>query len=215
MRMEVLVTGANRGIGAALLDGYESLGIAAMGTSRDGSVGLKLDVSNPDSISELGDFYAGRSLDLLVCNAGVFLDRGRSLEELTAEDWSRTMAVNVTGVAETVRALLPALRRGSESKIAIISSQMASQERAKGGSYVYRASKAAVLNFGRNLAQDLRREGIAVGIYHPGWVSTEMGGPDADLTESESAEGLIARFEALDLRLTGCFETWDGRDPPL
>ncbi|MGB1797526.1 MAG: SDR family NAD(P)-dependent oxidoreductase [Candidatus Thalassarchaeaceae archaeon] len=213
--MEVLVTGANRGIGAALLDGYESLGIAAMGTSRDGSVGLKLDVSNPDSISELGDFYAGRSLDLLVCNAGVFLDRGRSLEELTAEDWSRTMAVNVTGVAETVRALLPALRRGSESKIAIISSQMASQERAKGGSYVYRASKAAVLNFGRNLAQDLRREGIAVGIYHPGWVSTDMGGPDADLTESESAEGLIARFEALDLRLTGCFETWDGRNHPL
>ena len=213
--MDVLVTGANRGIGAALLDGYESLGIAAMGTSRDGSVGLKLDVSNPDSISELGDFYAGRSLDLLVCNAGVFLDRGRSLEELTAEDWSRTLAVNITGVAETVRVLLPALRRGSESKIAIISSQMASQERAKGGSYVYRASKAAVLNFGRNLAQDLRREGIAVGIYHPGWVSTDMGGPDADLTESESAEGLIARFEALDLRLTGCFETWDGRDHPL
>lgn len=215
MRMDVLVTGANRGIGAALLDGYESLGIAAMGTSRDGSVGLKLDVSNPDSISELGDFYAGRSLDLLVCNAGVFLDRGRSLEELTAEDWSRTMAVNVTGVAETVRVLLPALRRGNESKIAIISSQMASQERAKGGSYVYRASKAAVLNFGRNLAQDLRREGIAVGIYHPGWVSTDMGGPDADLTESESAEGLISRFEALNLRLTGCFETWDGRNHPL
>lgn len=194
---------------------YEALGIAAMGTSRDGSVGLKLDVSNTDSISELGDFYAGRRLDLLVCNAGVFLDRGRSLEELTAEDWSRTMAVNVTGVAETVRALLPALRRGTESKIAIISSQMASQERAKGGSYVYRASKAAVLNFGRNLAQDLRREGIAVGIYHPGWVRTDMGGPDADLTESESAEGLIARFEALDMGLTGCFETWDGRNHPL
>ena len=213
--MEVLVTGANRGIGAALLVGYEDLGIAAMGTSRDGAVGLKLDVADPDSISELGDFYSGRRLDLLVCNAGVFLDRGRSLEELTAEDWSRTMAVNVTGVAETVRVLLPALRRGSESKIAIISSQMASQERARGGSYVYRASKAAVLNFGRNLAQDLRREGIAVGIYHPGWVSTEMGGPDADLTESESAEGLIARFEALDLGMTGCFETWDGRNHPL
>ena len=209
------MTGANRGIGAALLVEYEALGIAAMGTSRDGSVGLKLDVSNTDSISELGDFYAGRRLDLLVCNAGVFLDRGRSLEELTAEDWSRTMAVNVTGVAETVRALLPALRRGTESKIAIISSQMASQERAKGGSYVYRASKAAVLNFGRNLAQDLRREGIAVGIYHPGWVRTDMGGPDADLTESESAEGLIARFEALDMGLTGCFETWDGRNHPL
>tara|TARA_B100000683_G_scaffold145726_1_gene141313 strand:- start:213 stop:854 length:642 start_codon:yes stop_codon:yes gene_type:complete len=213
--MEILVTGANRGVGAALLDGYEAMGITAMGTSRDGTVGLTLDVTDPHSISELGRYYAEKPLDLLVCNAGVFLDRGRSLEELTSEDWSRTMAVNVTGVAETVRVLLPALRRGSGSKIAIISSQMASQERARGGSYVYRASKAAVLNFGRNLAQDLRDEGIAVGTYHPGWVRTEMGGPGADLPGSEAAEGLIARFEALDLSLTGCFETWDGRDHPL
>ena len=213
--MEILVTGANRGIGAALLKGYAALGIPAMGTSRDGTVGLKLDVTDPDSISELGRHYAERRLDLLVCNAAVFLDRGRSLEELSAEDWARTMAVNVTGVAETVRVLLPALRRSSGSKIAIISSQMASQERARGGSYVYRASKAAVLNFGRNLAQDLRSEGIAVGTYHPGWVRTEMGGPDAELSGSEAAEGLINRFEALDMSLTGCFETWDGRDHPL
>ena len=213
--MEILVTGANRGIGAALLDGYAALGIAAMGTSRDWTVGLKLDVTDPDSISELGRHYAERRLDLLVCNAAVFLDRGRSLEELSAEDWARTMAVNVTGVAETVRVLLPALSRSSGSKIAIISSQMASQERARGGSYVYRASKAAVLNFGRNLAQDLRGEGIAVGTYHPGWVRTEMGGPDAELSGSEAAEGLINRFEALDMSLTGCFETWDGRDHPL
>ena len=213
--MEILVTGANRGIGAALLKGYAALGIPAMGTSRDGTVGLKLDVTDPDSISELGRHYAERRLDLLVCNAAVFLDRGRSLEELDAEDWARTMAVNVTGVAETVRVLLPSLRRSSGSKIAIISSQMASQERARGGSYVYRASKAAVLNFGRNLAQDLRGEGIAVGTYHPGWVRTEMGGPDAELSGSEAAEGLITRFEALDMSLTGCFETWDGRDHPL
>ena len=209
------MTGANRGVGAALLDGYEAMGITAMGTSRDGTVGLSLDVTDIDSISELGNYYADRRLDLLVCNAAVFLDRGRSLEELRSEDWSRTMAVNVTGVAETVRVLLPALRRNSGSKIAIISSQMASQERARGGSYVYRASKAAVLNFGRNLAQDLRGEGIAVGTYHPGWVRTEMGGPEAELSGSEAARGLIARFEALDMSLTGCFETWDGRDHPL
>ena len=134
--MEILVTGANRGIGAALLDEYAALGTPAMGTSRDGAVGLKLDVTDPDSIYELGRHYAERRLDLLVCNAAVFLDRGRSLEELAAEDWARTMAVNVTGVAETVRVLLPALRRSSGSKIAIISSQMASQERARGGSSV-------------------------------------------------------------------------------
>ena len=81
--MEILVTGANRAIGAALLNGYGALGIPAMGTSRDGTVGLKLDVTDPDSISELGRHYAERRLDLLVCNAAVFLDRGRSLEELS------------------------------------------------------------------------------------------------------------------------------------
>ena len=74
--MEILVTGANRGIGAALLDVYAALGTPAMGTSRDGAVGLKLDVTDPDSISELGRHYAEGHLDLLVCNAAVFLDRG-------------------------------------------------------------------------------------------------------------------------------------------
>ena len=81
----------------------------------------------------------------------------------------------------------------SGAKIAIISSQMASQERAPGGSYIYRASKAAALNLGRNLSSDLAGEGIAVGIYHPGWVSTDMGGATAPTTVEASAAGLIAR----------------------
>jgi NAD(P)-dependent dehydrogenase (short-subunit alcohol dehydrogenase family) len=97
------------------------------------------------------------------------------------------------------------------AKIAIISSQMASSERAPGGSYIYRSSKAAVLNLGRNLASDLRDRGIAVGIYHPGWVVTDMGGAAADISVDQAVAGLVARFDALDLSRTGCFETWDGR----
>jgi NAD(P)-dependent dehydrogenase (short-subunit alcohol dehydrogenase family) len=111
----------------------------------------------------------------------------------------------------TVQALLPNLRLGTAPKIAIISSQMASHARAPGGSYAYRASKAAVLNLGRNLATDLKPEGIAVGIYHPGWVRTEMGGEAGDISVEESASGLIREFDALTIEITGCFHTWDGR----
>jgi len=110
--------------------------------------------------------------------------------------------------------LLPNLL-AARGKIAIISSQMASDTRAPGGSYIYRASKAAVLNLGRNLATDLKSKGVAVGIYHPGWVRTDMGGSAADISETEAATGLVQRFDALSLATTGCFETWDGRAHPF
>jgi NAD(P)-dependent dehydrogenase (short-subunit alcohol dehydrogenase family) len=92
---------------------------------------------------------------------------------------------------------------------------MGSQNQAIGGSYIYRASKAAVLNLGRNLASDLKSEGVPVGIYHPGWVKTDMGGSNADISVTESARGLIHRFNDLSLENTGCFETWDGRSHPF
>ncbi|MFN7052375.1 MAG: short-chain dehydrogenase, partial [Gemmobacter sp.] len=71
--------------------------------------------------------------------------------------------------------------------------------------------KAAVLNLGRNLATDLRADGVAVGIYHPGWVQTDMGGADAEIPATEAALALMQRLQALSLATTGCFETWDGR----
>jgi NAD(P)-dependent dehydrogenase (short-subunit alcohol dehydrogenase family) len=92
---------------------------------------------------------------------------------------------------------------------------MGSQSKANGGSYIYRASKAAVLNLGRNLASDLKKNGVAVGIYHPGWVKTDMGGERADISAAESAKGLLQRFDSLSLAKTGCFENWNGKTHPL
>jgi NAD(P)-dependent dehydrogenase (short-subunit alcohol dehydrogenase family) len=131
-----------------------------------------------------------------------------------ADLWAQSFATNVTGAFLSIQALLPHLRRAENPRIAIISSQMASSEHAPGGSYIYRASKAAALNLGRNLATDLKKEGIAVGIYHPGWVQTDMGGGQAEITVDEAISGLAARFAALNLETTGCFETWDGRAHP-
>jgi NAD(P)-dependent dehydrogenase (short-subunit alcohol dehydrogenase family) len=212
--MSVLITGANRGIGAGLLAHYRSQGIVAQGTARRASEDLlSLDVTEPASVTALAAQISG-PLDLLVCNAGLYADKGQSLATGYAPElWAQSFATNVTGVFLTIQAFLPHLR-AAKGKIAIISSQMASDTRAPGGSYIYRASKAAALNLGRNLAADLAPEGIAVGIYHPGWVQTDMGGASASITVEQSVAGLAARFAELSLETTGCFLTYDGTPHP-
>ena len=210
--MNIVITGASRGIGAGLADKYRELGHDVVGTGRSAAAQLQLDVTRPASHTAMAETLEGHAIDLLVCNAGVYLDKGNDLDTGYGVDlWAQSFATNVTGVFLTVQALLPHLRKAGQAKIAIISSQMASHTRAPGGSYIYRASKAAALNLGRNLATELKSEGIAVGIYHPGWVKTDMGGDAADITTEEAVSGLIDRFDALSLGTTGCFETWDGR----
>ncbi|QBY01757.1 SDR family oxidoreductase [Rhodophyticola sp. CCM32] len=214
--MRVLVTGANRGVGLALVAQMAARGDQVIATTRsdtplDNVQWEQADISDPASIIALAGRVQG-ALDLLVCNAGVLHDRREGLETGYAPKiWADTLAVNVTGVFLTIQAFLPHLRAGEAGKIAIISSQMGSSTRSTGGTYAYRASKAAALNIGRNLAHDLAPEGMSVGIYHPGWVQTDMGGGGADITADQSASGLIERFDTLSVATTGVFETWDGQ----
>jgi NAD(P)-dependent dehydrogenase (short-subunit alcohol dehydrogenase family) len=214
--MTVVITGASRGIGAGLVAHYRAQGIDVTGTSRSPMGDITLDVSLPGSHTDMAQTLGDKPVELLVCNAGVYLDKDDDIATgFCADLWAQSFATNVTGVFLSIQALLPHLRRASNPRIAIISSQLGSSEIASGGSYIYRASKAAALNLGRNLAVDLKPEGIAVGIYHPGWVQTDMGGNEAAITVDESVEGLAARFAALELANTGCFETWDGRAHPF
>ena len=208
--MHTVITGANRGIGKALADHYRAQGHEVTGTARSQGEQVVLDVTNTTHHATLAEALGNKPVDLLICNAGVYLDKGQSIDGYPAEMWAQSFATNVTGVFLTVQALLPNLRAG-KGKIAILSSKMASHTRAPGGSYIYRASKAAVLNLGRNLATDLKSDGISVGIYHPGWVQTDMGGGAADITVDQAVGGLTGRFDALSLDTTGCFETWDGQ----
>lgn len=213
--MTVVITGASRGIGAGLAAHYRAQGVDVTGTSRSAMGDITLDVGLPSSHTEMAAALGDRPVELLVCNAGVFLDRGDDLEAgFGADLWAQSFATNVTGVFLSIQALLPHLRRASHPRIAIISSQMGSSERAGGANYIYRSSKAAVLNLGRNLAIDLKAEGIAVGIYHPGWVQTDMGGAQAAITVDQSVGGLVERFAALSLETTGCFENYDGSVMP-
>ena len=193
--------------------------------TQDGLVGTTLSIPGapPLSLTLKGDGPLDAfTADLAVATEGVNRFGGRvSLRGqdgdtgFTAETWRQGLFVNVAAPFLTIQALLPALRRAPASKIAIISSAMGSQERAPGGSYTYRASKAAALNIARNLSCDLAPQGISVAAYHPGWVRTDMGGAGADISAGDSAAGLMARFDALGPDSTGAFLNWDGTAIPF
>ncbi len=221
-----LITGANRGIGLELARAYARAGttviatarrpadataLAALAAEHPSLTVLPLDVADAASIAALAAAIQGRPVDLLIANAGVIGPRGGIDDPAnTAALWAEVMAVNVTGVYLTVRAVLPGLRAAKAAKVAILSSRMASSKVASGSSYLYRASKAAAANIGANLAVEMKPAGIAVGIYHPGWVKTDMGGAGADIAPAASAAGLVQRFTHLSLATTGVFEDYAG-----
>ncbi|NOR63842.1 MAG: SDR family NAD(P)-dependent oxidoreductase [Rhodobacteraceae bacterium] len=218
--MHVLITGANRGIGAILAAKAQMMGYQVIGTARDlGTLDesidwIQLDVTSTESVQNFTKSMQGRPLDMLICNAGVYPDKGQNQTDITAEMFAAAFQVNTIGVWQTIQATLPNLR-ASKGKIAIISSKMGSSTRAPGGSYAYRASKAAATNLACNLASDLKPEGIAVGSYHPGWVRTDMGGDNADISLNECTNGLWDRFTKLSLKTTGVFEGYDGEPLPF
>jgi len=217
--MRILITGASRGIGAEMTRQALARGDEVVAATRHfgaevpaGADRRVADVADAEALAGLARGLAGGApFDLLVCNAGVYEGRGRIGDAgFGASVWAKTFAANVTGAFLTVEAILP-LMRAPGGKIAVISSRMGSNVASRsGGSYAYRASKAAATNLATNLAIDLADRGIAVGAYHPGWVRTDMGGGAADVSTEESAAGLLARFDALGPETTGVYETFDG-----
>lgn len=219
-----LVTGASRGIGLELVRQAAQRGDTVFGTARNadganlvrkaGGTPLIADVTNDAALAGLCAELPDR-LDLVVCNAGVYRGRGTMGDaDMDAEAWQSSLMTNVAGPFLTIRALLGQLEAAG-GKAAIISSQMGSSARAPGGSYMYRASKAAATNLACNLAADLKPRRIAVGSYHPGWVRSDMGGGSADISVEDSAAGLLSRFDALSLASTGVFENWRGEAIPF
>ncbi len=207
----VCITGANRGIGLELARQYQDRGDSVVAACRRASDELgELDVEIVDgvdvtvdvAVGRLADALGDRGLDVLVNNAGLLSDE--SLDSLDFDRIRKQFEVNSTGPLRVTAALKSKLGRGS--KVAIVTSRMGSiEDNSSGGRYGYRMSKAAVNMAGRSLAHDLKPDGVAVAILHPGFVRTDMTGHSGMIDPPESAAGLIARIDELDLESSGNF----------
>lgn len=227
---QIVITGASRGIGRAMTEGYIARGDSVLAVVRDlaaldaagsrveGADYVEADVTDDAALERVAAAVGARPVDLLIANAGLLIGRG-GVEDpaYTRQVWNDMAMTNIFGPFATARALLPALRRAQAGRIAILGSIMGSSELSiqKGNAYAYRATKAAAINLARNLAGELRGQGIAVGAYHPGWVRTDMGGSSADVAIEDSAAGLMRRFDALTLETTGVFEDYRGEPLPF
>jgi NAD(P)-dependent dehydrogenase (short-subunit alcohol dehydrogenase family) len=150
-------------------------------------------------------------IDLLINNAGMANRDGMSFETLSFDSVEQVLAVNAIGPMRVTRALLPNLRLGTTRQIVHISSGLGSiEENTGGGYYGYRESKAALIMFNRSLAADLEKEGFTCVVMSPGWVRTDMGGPEANLSPEESVTGMRKVIAALTPAASGTFQSWDG-----
>ena len=212
-RGTVLITGASRGLGRALADLYAAAGFRVIACMRQGE-GEALDVSDAASIAALGERLKGQPIDIVVNNAAVRGDTG-GLDTLETGDFLEVMRVNALAPLLLARALRPNLLAGGRKVLVNIGSRAGSLAEGtiddEDGDYAYRCSKAALNMATVKLAQDFRRDGIAVISLHPGWVRTDMGGAEAAVDVAESAAGLKALIDATTLAGTGSFRAYDGR----
>ena len=208
---DVVVTGANRGIGLELCRQLAARGDRVLACCRSASEDLEalgveiladVDVTSDAAVARLADHVADRPVDMLINNAGLLLPDG--LGSLDFDGVRRQLEVNALGPLRVTAALRGRLGQGS--KVAIVTSRMGSiEDNTSGGMYGYRMSKAAVNMAGRSLARDLERAGVAVTILHPGFVRTGMTGGQGFCDPPEAAAGLIARIDELTLATTGGF----------
>jgi NAD(P)-dependent dehydrogenase (short-subunit alcohol dehydrogenase family) len=209
-----LVTGANRGIGLALVQQLRSRGDEVIGVCRRGSAALTAtgarvesdtDVTDAQALGELAQNLGSTQLDALWLNAGI-LERENlgAIDAAGFDSLRRQFEVNALGPLRVVQAMLRHLRRGS--KVAIITSRMGSiADNDSGGYYGYRASKAAVNAIGKSLAVDLEPRGIGVFMLHPGYVATDMVGGGGDISPAQAAERLVGVLDGLSNANSGTF----------
>jgi len=226
----VLITGANRGIGLEFARSFADEGWHVHACCRnpdradnlkeiaEGTVGVvtlhKLDVTDGLRVASLARTLADDHLDILINNAGVSGPR-KPFGETDYDEWLPVFAVNTLAPMRMAERFVEHLERGERKLIVNISSRMGSVgDNSGGGSYIYRSSKAALNAVVKSMAIDLAPRGISAVAFHPGWVRTDMGGPNGQITPVESVKGMRAVMEKIRLGDSGKFFNYDGKIIP-
>jgi len=228
--LSTLITGANRGLGLEFTRQYLADGWRVYAACRDpasaselcrlteGSDKLRLlamDVTDQASINAAVVELDDQAIDLLLNNAGIIGPRGQTIGNIDYEAWAEVFAVNTMGPMRVSEAFVEHVARSDRKLIVTLTSGVGSlADNTSGGSIVYRSSKAAVNMVMRSLAIDLAPRGITCVVVNPGWVRTEMGGPNASLEPSESISRLRRLIATLGPEQSGKFFNHTGHEYP-
>ncbi|ELR63678.1 Short chain dehydrogenase [Photobacterium marinum] len=227
MKKNVLITGANRGVGLALVNAYLNAGWHVFACCRQPDLAtelqqrqnetealtlLALDVTDHQAILSLSQQMADIPLDLLINNAGYYGPKGYGFGNTDADEWRKVFEINTIAPLKLAEAFYPQLKSENPGIIACMSSKVGSMtENTSGGGYIYRSSKAALNSVVKSLSNDLLPEGIISVALHPGWVQTEMGGPNALIAPQTSAKGLMHVINNLSKIDSGTFLDYQGK----
>jgi NAD(P)-dependent dehydrogenase (short-subunit alcohol dehydrogenase family) len=212
--MNLLITGANRGLGLALTREAVERGHTVF-------AGVRNPEQSMDRLRELSSDFPNRviplpldvadettcqaatkrlkadniTLDVIINNAGVLDERSKKIEELDLEKVEHTFHINLFGPMRVIKSFLPILAKGPQASIINISSEAGSFQNAYGGDYPYALSKSALNMFSQQLRKYLAGDQVSVYAVHPGWIQTDMGGEKAPGTPEESARGILDIIE--------------------
>ena len=226
----VVITGANRGLGLGFVKNYLGKNVDVVSTTRDLKsskelLALKekfpnnLEIFELDLLKEsagetLANFLGERPIDILINNAGVG-STNQYFEAVSPKPWLEVLKVNLIAPLMITQSIINNVKKGSDKKIYFLSSQLGSiGDNASGGMYIYRSSKTGLNQVVKSLSVDLKPQGITVVSLHPGWVKTDMGGPNAPVSIDESIEGMMQVIDSTDIRDTGRFLNYDGKELP-
>ncbi|HRN81732.1 MAG TPA: SDR family oxidoreductase [Nitrosomonas europaea] len=228
----VLITGANRGIGLEFARQYAADGWQVVACCRQPQQAEalnrladqykdqfsihRLDVRELAEIDQLSHKLQDLPIDILINNAGVYPHaQNGEFGHISYDDWMEAFRVNTFAPLKMVEALVEQIACSQLKIVATITSKMGSiVDNQRGGSYIYRSSKAAVNMVVKSLAIDLQPRGIIAVLLHPGWVQTDMGGRGALISTKQSVTGMKSILGRVTHSDTGKFIAYDGQHIP-
>ncbi|HEY0907317.1 MAG TPA: SDR family oxidoreductase [Methylophilus sp.] len=224
----VLITGANRGIGLEYARQYAADGYRVLATTRHLQTAealqalarqypnLKLhslDISSAEVIRLLATQLQTETIDILINNAGVYPES--TFGRTDTQAWLTAFQINTLSTYLLAEAFLSHLQRARQPRLVAMTSKMGSiADNGSGSEYIYRSSKTALNMVVKSLAIDLKPSNISVVALHPGWVRTDMGGPNGLIDVQTSVAGLRQVIDRLDASLSGQFIAYDGQPIP-
>jgi NAD(P)-dependent dehydrogenase (short-subunit alcohol dehydrogenase family) len=221
----VLITGANRGLGLEFARQYARDGYRVFATTRKPEPELEalrkqyerlsvhaLEVTDGESVRALAGELAREPIDVLINNAGTMGPRAQKLGQLDYEGFLDTLRINTLGPLRVAEAFVENVARSERKLMVAVTSGMGSISDSSGGSYAYRASKAALNMSFHNLGLDLKQRGIIAIVINPGWVQTDMGGKHAPTKVEDSIAAMRKVFDSLSLADSGSFKNYRGGD---